>query len=262
MFAHNVQSEYLPSINSLFETLRLGWGTCCRLCLYGVAYYGMCGVISEKILGRNGSIDRCERDGMRYFLSMGGEVVLSLAWAPMKYLAAVNTPRFLLDYLLTSWSDVLAIMDRFHAGKFASYAMYTFATHSSEDEWNLSFFSWQVPSVTLTVSKLISRRRRVGAETCRTKRVVGVLLLQVLLRAYMSSFSLMLPETGSEAVEAMVVTVLESASTSYLVRHTWPFPYDDLGPFTTIKCSTEDSNSQDGESTPTTNGEDYIRAEV
>jgi hypothetical protein len=219
-------TQFLPKISSSFETVRLGYGALLRLCLHSTAYYGSRGFVAERVFGCKGAMEVSEREAIRYVLSMSGEIGVSMLIMPVRFLAASTTPRFMLDYMFTWWSDVLAIVDRFHPGAYASYALYAFA--SSGAEWNFDFFTWQVPSVVLTLGKLILRRRRVGAAMCRTKRVLGVLLAQIVLRAYMSTFSVMIPEQGSEAIEAIVVTVLEGMATSYLARHTWPFPWDEL----------------------------------
>lgn len=219
-------TRFLPRIQSSLETARLTYGALLRLCLHSTAYYGSQGFVAEKVLGRKGAIDVSEREAMRYVLSMAAEVGVSVLIMPVRYLAASTTPRYMLDYMFTRWSDVLAVVDRFHPGAYVSYALYAFAR--SEDDWNFDFFTWQIPSILLTLGKLVARRHRVGAARCRTKRVLGVLFAQLVLRAYMSAFSVMIPEQGSEAVMALLVTVLEGMTTSYLARHTWPFPWDDV----------------------------------
>ncbi|KAL7696678.1 hypothetical protein N2W54_006209 [Lotmaria passim] len=226
MGPNSSSTQFLPKISSSLETVRLSYGALLRLCLHSSAYYGSRGFVAERVLGRKGAMDIAEREAMRYVLSMSAEIGVSVLIMPVRYLAASTTPRFMLDYMFTAWSDVLATVDRFNPGAYASYALYAFA--SSGAEWDFDFFTWQVPSVILTIGKLILRRRRVGAAKCRTKRVVGVLLAQIILRAYMSTFSVMIPEQGSEAIEAIVVTVLEGMATSYLARHTWPFPWEGL----------------------------------
>ncbi|CCW61596.1 unnamed protein product [Phytomonas sp. EM1] len=222
MFKPNVEFQYLQNINSYVESLRLGYGSIIRLCIHSSVYYGSRGFIREKILGKKGGLETSERDAIRYLLSMIAEVGISMLWVPVQYLAAINTPRFLLDYMLTNWSDVLSKIDRFQSIRYASYASYAFSS-DPDSEWNLDFFSWQVPSVILTVAKLVMRRRRIGA---RTGRVVLALLVQIVLRAYCSTFSVMIPETGTEVFEAILATLLEGMVTSYLVRSTWPFHLD------------------------------------
>ncbi|KAG5473228.1 hypothetical protein CUR178_03147 [Leishmania enriettii] len=219
-------TQYLPKINPNLETVRLTYGALLRLCLHSTVYYGTQGFVAEKMLGDKGAMSVAEREAMRYVLSMGAEVGVSVLIMPVRYLAASTTPRFMLDYVFTRWSDVLALLDRFNPSTYSRYAFYAFA--SSHDEWNFDFFTWQAPSVLMTLGKLIARRRLVGSVRCRTKRILGVLMAQLFLRAYMSTFSVMIPEEGSEALAAMVVTVLEGMATSYLARHTWPFPWDDL----------------------------------
>lgn len=226
MSPNSSSTQFLPQISSSVETVRLSYGALLRLCLHSTAYYGSRGFVAERVFGRKGAIEVSEREAMRYVLSMGAEIGVSVLIMPVRYLAASTTPRFMLDYMFTRWSDILGVFDRFHPGAYASYALYAF--ESTSEEWNFDFFTWQVPSVVLSLGKLILRRRRVGAARCRTKRVIGVLLAQILLRAYMSTFSVMIPEQGSEALEAMVVTVLEGMATSYLARHTWPFPWEGL----------------------------------
>lgn len=53
-----------------------------------------------------------------------------------------------------------------------------------------------MPSVLLSLGKLFYRRRYNGAEKCKTKRVLAAIALQLLLRAYTATFSIMLPENG------------------------------------------------------------------
>lgn len=248
MGPNSSSTQFLPKISSSVETVRLTYGALLRLCLHSSVYYGSRGFVAERVLGRKGAMDFSEREAMRYVLSMSAEIGVSVLLLPVRYLAASTTPRFMLDYMFTRWSDVLSVVDRFHPGSYVSYALYAFA--SSSAEWNFDFFVWQVPSILLTVGKLITRRRRVGAARCRTKRVLGVLLAQILLRAYMSTFSVMIPEQGSEAVEALVVTVLEGMATSYLARHTWPFPWEGLKP-PSISTTTESSTAMVSEAADT-----------
>ncbi|KAG5472459.1 hypothetical protein LSCM1_03858 [Leishmania martiniquensis] len=242
-------THYLPKMNSNFETVRLTYGALLRLCLHSTVYYGTQGFVAEKVFGDQGAMSVSEREAMRYVLSMGAEVGVSVLIMPVRYLAASTTPRFLLDYMFTRWSDVLALLDRFNPGTYASYALYAFA--GTDDEWNFDFFTWQAPSVLMTLGKLIARRRLVGPVRCRTKRILGVLLAQLFLRAYMSTFSVMIPEQSSEALAAMVVTVLEGMATSYLARHTWPFPWDDLIHITsTNTTSSSTAMASEGADTP------------
>ncbi|KAG5498735.1 hypothetical protein JKF63_03023 [Porcisia hertigi] len=244
-------TPFFPKINSSLETVRLTYGALLRLCLHSTVYYGSQGFVAEKVFGHKGAMVTAEREAMRYVLSMGAEVGISVLIMPARYLAASSTPRFMLDYMFTRWSDVLALLDRFHPAAYASYTMYAFA--SSDDEWNFDFFTWQIPSLVMTLGKLIARRRLVGAERCRTKRILGVMLAQLFLRAYMSTFSIMIPEQGSEAVVAMFVTVCEGMATSYLARHTWPYPWDDVkGMSSTNTTSSSTAMVSEGADTPPT----------
>lgn len=223
MYASSVQSsEYLPTINSSVETARLAYGAMIRLCISSAAFYGTRGLISEVVLRRKFALDDAERESVCYVASMAVEAGVSLLWAPVRYLAAVNTPRFLLDYMLTSGSELLRYIDNFNPGNFASYALYGF-TPNIDSDWNFDFFGWQVPSLILSVGKLMWRRRRLGTEQCRTKRVLGMLVCQVFVRAYMATISVMVPESTGEAVGSMVVIGLEGLCTAYLARQTWPF---------------------------------------
>ncbi|RNF14037.1 uncharacterized protein Tco025E_06005 [Trypanosoma conorhini] len=212
--------EFLPPINARVETARLLCGSVMRLCLYSAAYYVGCGVFSKYVLRREGSLAMWEREPLPYVASLGMEIGASVIVCPVRYLAAVTTPRFILDYTMTGWSDTLSLLDRFSPGNFATYAMYAF---SSDSDWNMDFFAWQVPSVTLTLVKLYCRRRKLGSERCRTKRVLAMIPFQMLLRAYIAGFSVMIPESSAEAISAVVVAVVESMVTSYLARQTWPF---------------------------------------
>lgn len=216
-----IDLDFLPRINLKVETVRLVYGSFIRLCLHTAVYYGGYGLLKEKIMGKKGALDVSECDGAVNALSTAIETVVSLLLCPVRYMAAVSTPRFLLDYMITNWSERLRYLDGFRPGNYASYALSAFANAS--EEWSLTFFSWQLPSCVLSLGKLILRRRRLGSSRCRTKRVLGALVAQILLRCYLSSFSIMIPEHGGEAVEAVVVCVLESMATSYLALNTWPY---------------------------------------
>nr|CCC91074.1 conserved hypothetical protein [Trypanosoma congolense IL3000] len=207
----------LPAIDLRVETLRLAYGSLLRLFLYPLAYYTGRGLFSQYVLRHKGSLTAWRRCIPPYVASQGLEIGVSLLICPVRYLAAVSTPRFMLDYMLTGWSEVLRSLDLFSPGKYVSYADYAF---SSISEWNLDFFTWQVPAAVLTLAKVWYRRRRLGAQNCRTLRVLLMLPLQLFLRAYLSSFSIMLPETGEEALEAVIAVVLEGAVTSYIAHHT------------------------------------------
>ncbi|KEG15623.1 hypothetical protein DQ04_00021210 [Trypanosoma grayi] len=212
--------EHLPSINSRVETLRLVYGSVVRLCLHSFVYGVTRGVFSEYVLRRKGSLAWWGRQSVPYVASLGMEIGVSVLICPVRYFAAVSAPRFILDYTLTGWSELLRVLDRFSPGNFAAYALYAF---SSDADWNLDFFIWQLPSVVLTVTKLWYRRRLLGSVNCRTKRVLGMIPVQVFLRAFLSSFSLLIPESGGEVLVSVVLSVLENAATSYLAMHTWPF---------------------------------------
>ncbi|EAN85829.1 Present in the outer mitochondrial membrane proteome 31 [Trypanosoma cruzi] len=212
--------DYLRPINTRVETARLLCGSIMRLCLCSFSHYVGCGLFSRYVLRREGSLAMWERESVPYVASLGMEIGVSALICPVRYLAAVTTPRFILDYTMTGWSDTLSLLDRFSPANFAAYAMYAF---SSDSDWNLDFFAWQAPSVVLTLVKLYYRRRKLGSESCRTKRVLAMIPFQMFLRAYIAGFSVMIPENSAEAVSAVVVTVVESMVTSYLARHTWPF---------------------------------------
>ncbi|KAH9579988.1 hypothetical protein LSM04_005650 [Trypanosoma melophagium] len=209
--------ERLPPIDTRVETLRLLYGSLVRLCLHTCASYAGRGLLSRCL--RRGPPATWRRQALPYAAALGAEILLSGLLCPRQYLAAVTTPRFLLDYVLTGWSDVLRRLDRFAPGKFAAYALQAFA---SDAEWNFGFFTWQLPSVALTLAKLCWRRCKLGPTRTRTKRVLVMLLVQMLLRAYVSTFSVMIPETAGEVAESIVSAVLEGMVTSYLARHTWP----------------------------------------
>lgn len=212
--------EHLPPINLRVETLRLAFGSVVRLCLRTLVYYGGYVLFGRSVLSKKGFCATWGQHSLSYVVSLGTEIGVSTLICPVRYLAAVTTPRFILDYALTGWSDVLRVLDRFPPGNFAAYALYAF---SSDEDWSFDFFTWQLPSVALSLAKLWRRRQTLGGERCRTKRVLAVLLLQVLLRAHLATFSVMIPESGGDVVAAVVSAVLGSLATSYLARHTWPF---------------------------------------
>lgn len=244
MFEPNYHPRFLPAINTTTELFRLLCGSILRLALHSGLYYGGYGLIMEKIRKRKGSYTLSERAALCYLLSMGLEIGVSMLVVPFRFLSAISAPRFLLDYMLNSWSDKLSMLDRFAPGKFASFATYSF--ERPDCDWSFDFFTWQVPSVVLSLVKLLARRRHVGAKNCRTKRVLFALGLQVILRAYMATFVTELPENDLEAVNAILVTVLEGIATSYVVRHTWPYPFDevmDSGHSATTRSTMSSTNS-------------------
>ncbi|AAZ11927.1 uncharacterized protein TEOVI_000098800 [Trypanosoma equiperdum] len=212
--------EHLPTIDSRVETLRLVFGSFLRLIIYSVTYYTGRGLFSQYVLRRRGSVSQSKQSMISYVASQGLEIGVSVIICPVRYLAAVTTPRFLFDYTLTGWSEILRTLDLFSPGRFASYAVYAF---SSTSEWDLDFFVWQMPSVALTLAKLWYRRRHLGTKKCCTTRVLLMLPLQILLRAYLSSFSVMIPECGEELLEAIVSAGLEAGVSAYIIRNTSPF---------------------------------------
>ncbi|KAG8346469.1 hypothetical protein TRVL_02705 [Trypanosoma vivax] len=160
--------EHLPAIDSRVETARFLYGTLLRLFVQSLAYYGTRGLVSRYVLRRKDSSVWVYRSRV-YMGSQAIEIGVSLLVYPMRYLAAVTTPRFILDYTLTNWSDTLRRVDLFSPGKYAAYALRAF---TSDSDWNLNFFTWQVPSVALTLAKLWRRRRLLGPSSCRTARIL------------------------------------------------------------------------------------------
>ncbi|ORC90834.1 uncharacterized protein TM35_000072580 [Trypanosoma theileri] len=229
--------ERLPPIDSRVETLRLLYGSLVRLCLHTFASYAGRSLLARCL--QRGGPATWGRQALPYAAALGAEVLLSALVCPRQYLAAVTTPRFLLDYVLTGWSDVLRRLDGFAPGKFAAYALQAFA---SDAEWNFGFFTWQLPSVALTLAKLCWRRRTLGPTRTRTLRVLMMLPVQVMLRAYVATFSVMIPESVGEVTESIVSAVLEGMVTSYLARHTWPLADLTDSPQTS---STDNSDGRD-----------------
>ena len=148
------------------------------------------------------------------------EVGISAILVPMRYLAAVSAGRFMLDFAFNDVSDTLSIIDRFHPREYYAFSLYAFA---SDTEWNLDFFIWQLPAVVLTLFKFVLRRRRIGAACGETWRVGGVLVMHVLLRAFMASFAVDIPQSNVDAANAAIAALCEMSCMSYLIRHTWPF---------------------------------------
>lgn len=216
----SVYGVTLPSINSKSVGMQLFCGAVIRNVAITAAYFGVKTVVSRLFTKDfNATIKRNTDEAKRYLLSSVGEAGISVMIFPMKYLAAVTTQRFLFDFMLPSWSDSLSVLDFFKPAEFMSFALHAFA---SEQDWNWDFFLWQIPSIAVTLAKLVLRRRRVGAEKCRTKRVIAVALLHVFVRSFVASFCVQLPQTDADALVALVMVGVESICANYLIRHTWP----------------------------------------
>lgn len=213
--------SYLTSINPTSTAIKIGCGAIVWLAIRTATYYGTRGLFSECILEKDGALDEAAEDAKEYFGAMTAEHVVSCAFSPVRYLAGITAPRYLLDYMLTWLSDYICVFDRFSPAEYASFSVFAF--ESGDEEWSLAFFSWQMPAVCLNVLKLIYRRYKFGPQQTKTFRVLGVIGIQVMVRAYLSSFSVILPDSGRSAMEAIIGCFLDSMATRYLIWHTSPF---------------------------------------
>lgn len=214
--------EQLPSINKTSVALALTWGAIVRPVVWGSVYHGLRSLCGTYLKGDKTSVERNSKNFRRTAYSCVAEVGISVVLCPARYLAAVHCSRILLDFAVPSLSDKVGVVDRFAPANFMSFAQFAFL-QQGDDEWNMDFFVWQVPSIILTVGKLIARRRRLGAAKCRTKRVLGVLFMHILLRAFTGSFTVQLPQSEGDLLTAVIATSLESLVAKYLIWHTWPF---------------------------------------
>jgi hypothetical protein len=214
--------EKLPSINSTAVAATLAWGAFVRPVIWGSIYHGIRAFCGTYIRRDTKSSERNLKNFQRTVYSCTAEVGLSVIFVPVRYLAAMHCTRLLIDFANPSASDVLSTVDRFNAGTFMTFAQHAFLA-SADEEWNMDFFVFQLPSIALTLGKLIARRRKIGAAKCRTKRVLGVLLLQVMLRAFTGSFTVQLPQSEGDLMTALIAISLEGLASKYLIYHTWPF---------------------------------------
>ena len=158
---------------------------------------------------------------VRYTSSLFAEAAFSTILVPMRYLAAVTTQRFLFDFGAQELSELLSWVDLFDPARFMSFSQYAFQGDQSED-WNWDFFVWQLPAVALIVGKLMYRRHALGAERCKTKRVLGMLVPWMFIRAFLASFSVQIPQTEGDALVAIGAVVVESLMANYLIANSWP----------------------------------------
>lgn len=215
-------SSYLPQINPTRTAIKIGCGAMLWLTLRSTVYYGVRGLISKYILNREDGLQDATIDGVGYVTCVGAEYAVSCMWCPVPFLAGITAPRYLLDYVLTWFSEYVCVFDRFNAAEYAAFSVYAF--EGGEEEWNFAFFTWQTPSVLLTLGKLMYRRLRYGSKSTNALRVLGVLGLQVLVRAFLSSFSILLPDSSSSALQAIIFVFLDSAASRYLIWRTFPRP--------------------------------------
>lgn len=165
--------------------------------------------------------EKYRAQAFRYTSSLFAEAAVSTVLVPMRYLAAVTTQRFLVDFGFQGLSELLSYVDFFDPARFMSFSQFAFQGDQSED-WNWDFFVWQMPALALTLGKLWYRRKALGAEKTKTKRVVGMLVPWLFIRAFLASFSVQIPQTEGDAMVAVGAIVLESLMAKYIVANTWP----------------------------------------
>lgn len=214
--------EQLPSINSTSVGAALVWGALVRPVIWGSLYHGVRSLCGTYLRRDETSKERNWKNFQRTVLSCSAEVGISVLFVPARYLAAMHCTRLLIDFANPAASDALGMVDRFDAGPFMTFAQHAFLA-GADEEWNMDFFVFQIPSIALTIGKLIARRRRLGAAKCKTKRVLGMLLVHVLMRAFTGSFTVQLPQSEGDLMTAMIAITLEGLASKYLIYHTWPF---------------------------------------
>lgn len=219
--ANEYRPQFLRSISPSHCALKLACGGFIWLGIRTISYFGLRGAFSKYVRGRDEGVEEAVEDGKEYLASMAAEHVVSCALCPIPYLAGSLAPRFLLDYMLTWFSDIVCVLDRFNPSEYASFSVYAF--ESGDEDWSLSFFSWQMPAVVLTLGKLFYRRYKYGKKSTKTLKVLGVLGGQLLIRAYLTSFSIMLPDSTGSAFQSIVACFIDSLATRYLIVHTSPF---------------------------------------
>lgn len=217
----NYKPSFLPTVNSSRVAVQLGYGAVVWLVVRSALYYGARGLASKLILQRPAGVKKATEDGKVFIQSMGAELFFSLCCCPVTYLAGSCTPRFLLDYVLTWYSEWLCLLDRFSPRDYISFASSAF---ESTDEWNFAFFTWQIPSVVLNIGKLAYRCFRGRRRETKITKVLGVLGLQVCVRAYLCSFSVILPSSSASALEVIIFSLLDSLMGRYIIFNTYPFP--------------------------------------
>lgn len=214
------KSSFLPQVSTTRVALQLGCGAMVWLAVRSVLYYGSRGLVSKYILDRKKGMENAVEDGKVFAFSMAADHVFSCCCCPITYLAGSFSPRFLLDYVFTWWSEYLCLLDRFSPRDYVSFSNQAFETR---DEWNFGFFTWQLPSAFLTLGKLAFRCFCRGRKEAIPTKVIGVVGIQLFLRAYISSFSVMLPDSSLSALEVIVCCLLDSAIGRYLAFQTYPF---------------------------------------
>lgn len=217
----NYKPSFLPTVNSSRVAVQLGYGAVVWLLVRATLSYGVRGLVSKLILQRPAGVKNATEDGKVFVQSVGAELFLSLCCCPVTYLAGSCTPRFLLDYVLTWYSEWLCHLDRFSPRDYISFASSAF---ESTDEWNFAFFTWQLPSVFLNLGKLAYRCFRGRRRETKVSKVLGALGMHVCVRAYLCSFSVILPRSSASALEVIICCLLDSLLGRYIIFHTYPFP--------------------------------------
>lgn len=213
----------LPPINSYAVGAKLLFGAAVRNTILTTAFYGVRSELSQLVRkNKDSSTDDFKKNTERYLKSFFAEAGISLLLIPFRYTAAIHAQRSLFDFLFPGASDAVSVLDRFWPSEFMTFSLFAFASlQNGESNWD--YFLWQLPSVALNLGKLFWRRRAFGAENCRTKRIMAMIGLQVVVRSFVASFSVNLPQIEGEVVVGLVMMLLESLATHYIYRFTWPF---------------------------------------
>lgn len=213
------QPRLVPQMNCPRVAAKLACTALLFLAVRSTTYYVVKGLFLTCVRRKKSELTRCAKDGVKYTAMMALEAVVSLPFRPYSYPAAILAPRYLLSYVFPSLSDSISSVDQFNPIEYEMFSYLTFQT--GEAEWDLSFFSWQVPSIIFTFSKLIYCRTREGSRT-NALRVAGVLGVQIMTRAFLSSYAVLLPEDELNGASTITYLILNSMATRYLLWNTYP----------------------------------------
>ena len=149
------------------------------------------------------------------------EVGVSLILFPARYACCVTVARSLFEMALPGMSEIVAVFDGYDSSIFQYLSLQCFPEDLAD--LNFAYMLWQAPAMLFQLGLLLARRRQLGAARTRTKRVLGVMLLQLITRMYLTSFCVNPPTTEGDAVSATVFVTVGCLCQSYLSRHLWPW---------------------------------------
>ena len=147
----------------------------------------------------------------------------SLLALPGAYIVGKHVTRLIIDAFAPASSRALCRLDGFSYGAFLAVAGDVNSGPGSGSATQVvNAFTWQLPSLAVTLAKLLLRARRHGMKRTRFFRCLAVALVQYAARVPLMSFATMLPMSDSELVMCAACVATDSLSDSYLAYHTWP----------------------------------------